>query len=56
MAQTTCSECNAHYNSERELREHLGAVHRGFGSEQSSSQPSSTESELPAVPAEQPAK
>ena len=56
MAQTTCRECNAHYNSERELRDHLGAVHRGFGSEQVSSQPDNTESELPTAPAEQPAK
>ena len=43
MARITCSECNASYNSERELREHKKTAHRGFGSEQSSSQPGGTQ-------------
>jgi hypothetical protein len=35
MARITCSQCNAGYNSERELRDHLRMAHREFGSEQS---------------------
>lgn len=43
MAQITCSECNAWYNSERELLDHKKTAHRGFGSEQSGSQPGDTQ-------------
>ena len=39
MAQTTCSECNAQYSSERELRDHLATAHRKFGTAQSSFAP-----------------
>ena len=35
MALITCSQCNAWYNSERELREHMQWAHREFGTEQS---------------------
>jgi hypothetical protein len=38
MARITCSQCNAWYDSERELHEHMKTAHRGGGSEQSSSQ------------------
>jgi hypothetical protein len=34
MPETTCSRCNAWYNSERDLRDHLRAAHRKFDSEQ----------------------
>ena len=34
MPETTCSQCNAWYNSERDLRDHLRAAHRKFDSEQ----------------------
>jgi hypothetical protein len=37
MARITCVECNAWYNSERELRDHMRTVHRRFGLDQSSS-------------------
>ena len=30
MCQGTCSQCNAQYNSERELRDHMGRAHRKF--------------------------
>jgi hypothetical protein len=30
MSQGTCSQCNAQYNSERELRDHMGRAHRKF--------------------------
>ena len=33
MAQTTCRQCNAQYNSERELRDHMQVTHRIFGAE-----------------------
>jgi hypothetical protein len=33
MLQGTCSQCNAQYNSERELRDHMGRAHRQFSSE-----------------------
>jgi hypothetical protein len=32
----TCSQCNASYNSERELQEHMKTAHRQRGSEQGS--------------------
>jgi methyl coenzyme M reductase gamma subunit len=48
MAQTTCSRCSARYNSERELRDHLGTAHRKFGQEQTSSEPNNTKLELSA--------
>jgi hypothetical protein len=35
MARTTCSHCNAWYNSERELLHHMQMAHRKFGLEQS---------------------
>jgi hypothetical protein len=54
MAQTTCSRCSAQYNSERELRDHLGTAHRKFGPEQSSSESSNTKLDLPAVLANHP--
>jgi hypothetical protein len=50
MTQTTCNQCDAHYNSERELRDHLGTVHRKFSYEQSTSEPSETESGVSAAP------
>src|ERR1700733_14629354 len=39
MARMTCSECNAWYNSERELLDHKKIAHRQFSLEQSSFQP-----------------
>jgi hypothetical protein len=54
MAQTTCSRCSAQYNSERELRDHLGTAHRKFGPEQSSSESSKPKLDLPAVPVNHP--
>ena len=39
MPQITCSECNAQYSSERELRDHLAMAHRKFGPAQSSLAP-----------------
>jgi hypothetical protein len=42
MPERTCSECNAQYNSESELRAHMGAVHRKFNWVQSSPEPSDT--------------
>jgi hypothetical protein len=38
MTETSCKRCNAYYNSESELRDHMQAAHRIFGSE-SSAQP-----------------
>jgi len=35
MARLTCSLCNGWYNSERELSDHMHAVHRRYVSEQS---------------------
>jgi len=35
MARITCSQCNAFYNSESELCDHMQATHRRFVSEQS---------------------
>ena len=43
VARITCSECNASYNSERELGEHKKNAHRKFGSEQGSSEPGGTQ-------------
>jgi hypothetical protein len=56
MTQTTCSECNAQYNSERELRDHLGTAHRKFALTQSSFTPSDKKAEVSATLANQPAK
>ncbi len=56
MPQTTCGKCNAHYSSERELRDHLGTAHRKFGSAQSSFAPSNEKVEALAALANQPAK
>jgi hypothetical protein len=41
-ARITCSQCNGWYNSERELRDHMQAVHRRFVSEQSTLQHAGT--------------
>jgi hypothetical protein len=46
MPDTPCSQCNAWYNSERELRDHVGRVHRKFGSEQKGFEPVDGESEV----------
>ena len=43
MARITCSECNASYNSDRELREHKKTAHREFGADESSSQHGGTQ-------------
>jgi len=45
MPNTSCSQCNAWYNSEHELNDHLETVHRMFGLKQSSSEPGNAESE-----------
>ena len=42
-ARITCSHCNAWYDSERELDEHMKTAHRGRGSEQGSSHRDRTE-------------
>jgi hypothetical protein len=42
-AQINCSQCNAWYNSERELREHMETAHREGRSEQGSSQRDGTQ-------------
>jgi hypothetical protein len=34
MARITCGQCNAWYNSEHALRDHIRTAHRAFGSEQ----------------------
>ena len=52
MAESTCCECNARYNSERELRDHLGTTHRKLSSEQSSSEPGDAQSEGSGTPEE----
>jgi hypothetical protein len=54
MAQTTCSECNAQYNSERELRDHLATAHRKFGTAQSSFTPRNKIAGALAAPANRP--
>jgi hypothetical protein len=56
MAQTTCSQCDAQYYSERELRDHLVAAHRTFSSEQSSSEPGETQFEVLVAPVNEPVK
>jgi hypothetical protein len=43
MARITCSQCNAWYDSERELCEHMKTAHRGGGSEQANSLRDGTE-------------
>ena len=43
MGRITCSQCNAWYNSERELREHMKTAHREGRSEQGSSQRDGTQ-------------
>jgi len=42
-ARITCSECNAWYDSERELRDHIQTAHRRFVSEQTTFQHGGTE-------------
>ena len=44
MPDNTCSQCNASYDSEHELHDHLRMFHRQFGSEQSGSEPGDPES------------
>jgi hypothetical protein len=56
MPQTSCSQCNAWYNSERDLRDHLRTVHRKFGSEQSSSEPGDSALAIVAAPVNQPVR
>jgi hypothetical protein len=48
MAQTTCRECNAQYNSERELRDHRARAHRRFGSAAGKSSPHDKKAATPA--------
>ena len=43
LARITCSQCNACYNSESELRDHMQATHRRFVSEQSTLQHAGTQ-------------
>ena len=43
MARIVCPQCNASYNSERELRAHMQMAHRLFVSEQGSSRHSVTQ-------------
>jgi hypothetical protein len=45
MARITCSQCDALYNSERELHDHKKTAHREFGSEQGSSHTELSKSE-----------
>jgi hypothetical protein len=52
----TCSKCAAEYNSERELREHLGAAHRQFAPEQTSFEPNDQKEEVLGALADQAAK
>jgi len=56
MTQTSCSQCDAYYNSERELRDHLGTAHRKFGSEQSNSAPGDAQPEVLAASVNEPVK
>ena len=42
-ARITCSQCNGWYTSESELRDHMQAVHRRFGPEQSTFQHGGTQ-------------
>lgn len=49
MSRTICSECNAQYNSERELRDHMGIAHRMFGREQSGSEPGEPQGGAPGM-------
>ena len=42
-ARITCSQCNASYDSERELRDHKKTAHREGGSEQVSFQHDGTQ-------------
>jgi hypothetical protein len=53
MAQTACSQCNAWYSSERELRDHLGTAHRIFASQQSNPKPDDAILEVAAAPPNQ---
>jgi hypothetical protein len=45
LARIACAQCNAYYNTERELRDHMRMVHRVFASEQTGSQPEDTQPE-----------
>jgi hypothetical protein len=47
---TRCRQCNAWYDSERELQDHLATAHHKFGSEQSSPELRNTPSEVEASP------
>jgi hypothetical protein len=44
MSETACSQCNAWYNSEHELHDHMRIFHRQFGSEEGGSEPGDAES------------
>jgi len=44
-ARIICSQCNAWYDSERELRDHMETAHRGRGPGQGSSLRERTEQE-----------
>ncbi len=43
VARITCSQCNGRYDSERELRDHMQAVHRRFVPDQSTFQHGGTQ-------------
>jgi hypothetical protein len=51
MPATACSQCNAWYDSEDKLHDHLRIFHRRFGSEPGGSEAGDAESEVtpPAV-------
>ena len=46
MPQTTCSQCNAQYKSERELLDHMGFAHRRFSLEQGGSEPDESQAAI----------
>jgi hypothetical protein len=48
MARIICTQCNAWYDSERELRDHMQAAHRHVDSEQSLP-PSSVQADSPKL-------
>jgi hypothetical protein len=51
MARITCSQCNAWYDSESELREHMKTAHRGGVLEQGSSHRDDTEQDSAKIQA-----
>jgi hypothetical protein len=54
VAETTCSECNARYSSEGELRDHWVTAHRKFGTAQSRFAPGNKKTGASAALANQP--